>query len=196
MKFQLPDLPYAKDALAPFMSKETLEYHYGKHHNAYVTKLNAILESPEGESHRGQSLEKIILSSKGALFNNAAQHWNHSFFWRSLSPTKTQIPSEMESKIKTAFGGLQAFQDEFVAQGLKQFGSGWVWLVADKNGDYKIKTTSNADTPMVTGDRALLTMDVWEHAYYIDYRNDRKKFLDTWWSHVNWDFAKENAQAK
>ncbi|MGA0163101.1 MAG: superoxide dismutase [Bdellovibrionota bacterium] len=190
MAFQLPELPYALDALAPHMSKETLEFHYGKHHKTYVDKLNALVESkPESK----MPLEELIMTSSGPVFNNAAQIWNHTFFWNGLSPKSQGAPKGALLKaIERDFGSLDEFKAEFTEKAIGLFGSGWAWLV--KNGDQKLSIlqTSNADLPMKHGVKALLTCDVWEHAYYIDYRNARPKFLEAFWSLANWEFVEKN----
>ena len=189
MPFELPELPYAKDAL-PGVSAETLDYHHGKHHNAYVTTLNGLID---GTDHADKSLEEIILAADaGPLFNNSAQVWNHSFFWNCMSPTGGGAPTgEVGDAINSAFGSYDAFATEFAEAAKTQFGSGWAWLVDD--GGLKIMKTANADLPLKHGVKALLTLDVWEHAYYIDYRNARpdhiKNFLDKL---ANWDFVAHN----
>lgn len=190
MAFTLPELPYAKDALVPFMSPETFDYHYAKHHQAYVNNLNKLVPGTEFE---GKSLEEIILSSKGGIFNNAAQVWNHTFFWYCLKPQGGGEPTgELAEAINRDFGSFAAFKEKFAAAAAGQFGSGWGWLVY-KDGKLDIMTTANADTPMVHGATAIFTVDVWEHAYYIDYRNDRAKFIGAVVSELaNWDFAAEN----
>ena len=189
MAFELPKLPYAKDALAPLMSAETFEYHYGKHHAAYVNNLNAAIQGTPNEQ---KSLEDIILSSDGGLFNNAAQVWNHTFFWNCMKPQGGGKPSgDLAQAIDRDFGGFDKFREQFVQAAVKQFGSGWAWLV--KEGDkLKITSTANADLPMKHKQTALFTVDVWEHAYYIDYRNARPKYLESFWALVNWDFASQN----
>ncbi len=191
MAFQLPELPYSKDALAPHISAETLEYHYGKHHNAYVTKLNAAIE---GTPNAEKSLEEIIKSSEGGLFNNAAQVWNHTFYWNSLSPNGGGEPTgELAESINASFGSFEKFKEEFTSAAATQFGSGWAWLVKDTSGKLSIMKTGNAETPVTAdGVTALLTCDVWEHAYYIDYRNARPKYIEAFWNLVNWDFAEAN----
>ena len=191
MPFELPPLPYAPDALAPFMSRETLEFHHGKHHAAYIAKLNAAVEADK--KWAGKSLEDIIRESEGAVFNNAAQAWNHTFFWNCLAPRGGGAPKgALADEINKAFGSYGEFKSKFSNACAGQFGSGWGWLVRQTDG-LQITTTSNADTPLKHGQTALLTIDVWEHAYYIDYRNDRPKFiaaiLD---SLVNWDFVANN----
>jgi len=190
MAFELPQLPYAKDALAPLMSAETFEYHYGKHHQAYVTNLNAAIAGTPNET---KSLEEIILSSDGPLFNNSAQVWNHAFFWNSMKPKGGGKPSgDLAAALDRDFGGFDKFREQFVQTAVKQFGSGWAWLV--KEGDkLKITSTANADLPMKHNQTALFTVDVWEHAYYIDYRNARQKFVEAIVdSLANWDFVSEN----
>ena len=190
MAINLPELPWAKDALAPHISAETIEYHYGKHHNAYVTKLNAAIEGTEMAS---MSLEDIILKSSGGVFNNAAQVWNHSFYWNCLSPQGGGEPTgAVADKIQAKWGSFAAFKEEFSNKAAANFGSGWTWLVQQKNGELAIIDTSNAGTPMTEGHKALLTIDVWEHAYYIDFRNARPDYIQTFWKLVNWDFV--NAQ--
>ncbi|MGF1594952.1 MAG: superoxide dismutase [Kiloniellaceae bacterium] len=193
MAFELPPLPYAKDALEPHCSAQTLEFHHGKHHQAYVTKLNELIE---GTGNAGKSLEDIVRSSSGGLFNQAAQVWNHTFFWNSMSPQGGGKPSgELAQAIDKAFGGLDKFKEQFKAAGVGQFGSGWVWLVRD-GGELKIVATGNAETPLTKGQTPLLTCDVWEHAYYLDYQNRRPDFLQTFLDKlVNWDFAAENFDA-
>ncbi|MCA9641177.1 MAG: superoxide dismutase [Myxococcales bacterium] len=189
MAFELPKLPYDMTALAPHISKETLEFHHGKHHNAYVTKLNALTE---GTDNANKSLEDIIRSSSGGLFNQAAQVWNHTFYWNSMAPNAGGEPSgAIKAAIDKSFGSFGDFKEKFSAAAAGQFGSGWAWLI--KNGDkLEITTTANADTPVREGHQTILTCDVWEHAYYIDYRNARPKYLEAWWNLVNWDFANKN----
>ncbi len=193
MAFELPALPYAQDALAPHISAETLEYHYGKHHKTYVDNLN---KAVAGTADENASLTDIIAKAEGGLFNNAAQTWNHTFFWSSLSPSGGGAPTgEIADRINSDLGGYDAFRAAIVEAGLTQFGSGWAWLV-DEGGKLAVMKTANADLPMKHGAKALLTIDVWEHAYYIDYRNARAKFLDVVLdSLINWDFANENLAA-
>ncbi len=190
MAFELPQLPYAKDALAPHMSVETFEYHYGKHHQAYVTNLNAAIKGTDEEK---KSLEDIILKASGPLFNNAAQVWNHTFFWNCMKPSGGGRPTgDLGQAIDRDFGGFEKFREQFVQAAVKQFGSGWAWLVSE-GGTLKITSMSNADLPMKHGQTALFTVDVWEHAYYIDYRNARQKFVETIVdSLANWEFAAGN----
>jgi Fe-Mn family superoxide dismutase len=188
MVFKLPPLPYDKGALAPHLSAETLEYHYGKHHNAYVTNLNKLMEGkPE------VSLEELIMSSEGGVFNNAAQIWNHTFYWSCMKPGGGGQPTgELAQAIARDFGSQEKLIEQLSAAAATQFGSGWAWLVLDK-GKLAVTKTANADLPMKHGQQALLTIDVWEHAYYIDYRNLRPKYIETFFqSLVNWDFALEN----
>jgi Fe-Mn family superoxide dismutase len=190
MTFTLPQLPYAMDALAPHISKETLEYHYGKHHQAYVTNLNKLVTGTEFES---MNLEDVILKAKGGMFNNAAQAWNHTFYWHSLSPNGGGEPKgALADAINKNFGSFAAFKEQFTQAAATTFGSGWAWLVQDASGALKIISTSNAGTPMTEGLTALLTCDVWEHAYYIDYRNVRPDYINAFWSLVHWEFAAQN----
>ena len=193
MTHALPALPYALDALAPTLSQETLEYHYGKHHQTYVTNLNNLIKGTEFEA---LSLEDIILKSSGGVFNNAAQVWNHSFYWNCLSPTGGGAPTgALAAAIDAKFGSFEEFKKQFNQSGATNFGSGWTWLVKNADGSLEIFNTSNAGTPMTSGKQALLTLDVWEHAYYIDYRNARPKYLETIWNIVNWDFVAANFAA-
>ena len=190
MAIELPPLPYELNALEPHISRETLEYHYGKHHQAYVTNLNNLLP---GSGFEGLSLEEIIKKSSGGIFNNAAQVWNHTFYWHCLSPTGGGEPKgELAAQIQSVFGSFKDFQEQFSKTAISTFGSGWAWLV--KNADQKLEiiSTSNAGTPMTDNKRALLTCDVWEHAYYIDYRNARPKYVEIFWKLVNWDFVAKN----
>ncbi len=190
MAFTLPNLPYAKDALTPHTSAETLDFHYGKHHATYVTNHNKLVE---GKPEEQKSLEELIKSSEGPLFNNAAQVWNHTFFWNCMKPAGGGQPTgDLAQAITRDFGSFEKFKEEFSNAAATQFGSGWAWLVLD-GGKLAIQKTANADLPMKHGKKALLTLDVWEHAYYIDYRNARPKFIETFLTHLaNWDFALEN----
>ena len=191
MAFELPALPYAQDALAPHMSAETFSFHYGKHHQAYVTNLNKMIE---GTEFAGKSLEDVIKASDGGVFNNAAQVWNHTFFWHSMKPQGGGAPTgAIADKINADFGSYDAFKDAFATAGATQFGSGWAWLVL-VNGKLEVRKTPNAETPLTeAGVTPILTMDVWEHAYYLDYQNARPKYIETFLnSLVNWDFANEN----
>ena len=189
MAFELPPLPYARDALEPHISAETLDYHYGKHHQTYVNTLNALTE---GTEQAEQSLEAIIRSADGKLFNQAAQVWNHTFYWNSMSPSGGGRPGgELADAIERRFGSFDDFRDQFTQTALGQFGSGWGWLVKTGDGQLEVLSTANAGNPITAGKTPLLTCDVWEHAYYIDYRNARPKYLDAWWDLVNWDFVAE-----
>ena len=189
MKHVLMTLPYTLDALEPLMSKETLEFHYGKHHQTYVNKLNELIENTKYEN---LSLNEIIKTSEGGVFNNAAQVSNHDFFWNGLTPNQTNIPSNLEDELVKAFGSIEEFKKEFTAKAIGQFGSGWAWLVQDENKNLKIITTSNAQTPIKSDLKPLLVCDVWEHAYYIDVRNARPAYLENFWKLVNWDFVAKN----
>jgi len=190
MAFTLPPLPYAKDALAPHISAETLDFHYGKHHQAYVTNLNKLVE---GKPEEKKSLEEIILSSDGGTFNNAAQIWNHTFYWSSMKPHGGGQPTgDLLAAITRDFGSFDKFKEDFTTAATTQFGSGWAWLVL-KSGKLSVTKTGNADLPLKHGQKALLTIDVWEHAYYIDYRNARPKYIETFLTSLaNWDFALAN----
>ncbi len=191
MAFELPPLPYGEDALAPHISAQTLQFHHGKHHATYVTNLNGFVENDA--SLQGKSLEEIILASDGGVFNNAAQVWNHTFFWHSMRPGGGGAPSgALAAAIDAAFGSLDGFRTAFADAAKTQFGSGWAWLVAGENG-LEVMKTANADLPMKHGRKALLTIDVWEHAYYLDYQNRRPDFITAFLDHlVDWDFAAAN----
>jgi superoxide dismutase, Fe-Mn family len=187
MSFTLPALPYELNALEPHISKETLEYHYGKHHKAYVDKLNTLL--PEDS----RTLEEVIKDSTGPVFNNAAQIWNHTFYWHCLSPQGGGLPEgKLAEAINVAFGSFEQFKEQFTQAAINTFGSGWAWLVKGADGKLAIVSTSNAQLPITENKTALLTCDVWEHAYYIDYRNSRPNYLDAFWKLVNWSFVEEN----
>lgn len=190
MAFELPKLPYEKTALQPHISAETLEFHHGKHHQAYVTKLN---ELAKGTKFENMSLEDVIKNSEGPVFNNAAQIWNHTFYWNCLAPNAGGAPTgKLAEKINATFGSFDKFKEQFTATAIGTFGSGWAWLVKDSSGNLKLVSTSNAQLPMTQGLTALLTCDVWEHAYYVDYRNARPKYVDAFWNLVNWDFVSKN----
>ena len=191
MKHELPNLPYEKNALEPYISAETLEYHYGKHHQAYVTNLNNLIAGTDFEN---SSLEEIVKNAQGGLFNNAAQVWNHSFYWKSLDPNGGGKPKNaVADAIVKSFGSFDNFKAQFSKNAVTNFGSGWTWLV--KEGDeLAIMNTNNADSALAHGKTALLTIDVWEHAYYIDYRNARPKYVDAYWNLVNWDYANKNLE--
>jgi Fe-Mn family superoxide dismutase len=188
MTFELPKLPYEMDALAPYISKETLEYHYGKHHRAYVNKLNDLVKNTE---YADLPLEEIIKRAKsGPIFNNAAQDWNHTFYWNCMSPNGGGDPeSNLAEAIKKSFGSYDEFKKKFDAAATGQFGSGWAWLAKNSDGSLEVFSTSNAGTPMTENKKAILTCDVWEHAYYIDTRNDRAKYVENFWKVVNWAFV-------
>jgi Fe-Mn family superoxide dismutase len=190
MTIQLPPLPYEMDALAPHISRETLEYHYGKHHKAYVDNLNNLIPNTE---FANKSLEEIIMKSTGGIFNNAAQIWNHTFYWHCLSPNGGGKPTgALASAIDKTFGSFEQFKELFTKTAVTTFGSGWGWLVKNANGALELVSTSNAQTPMTSNQKSLLTCDVWEHAYYIDYRNARPKYVEHFWELVNWDFVAAN----
>ncbi|WP_145529581.1 superoxide dismutase [Fe] [Yersinia alsatica] len=190
MSFELPTLPYAQNALEPHISAETLEYHYGKHHNTYVVNLNNLIKDTE---FAAKTLEEIIKTSSGGIFNNAAQVWNHTFYWHCLSPNGGGEPTgKVADAIKQSFGSFAEFKAQFTDAAVKNFGAGWTWLVKKADGTLAIVSTSNAATPLTTSDKPLLTVDVWEHAYYIDYRNARPKYLENFWALVNWSFVEQN----
>ena len=190
MEHKFPDLPYAQDALAPTISAETLEYHYGKHHQTYVTNLNNLIAGTEFEN---ASLEEIISKADGGLFNNAAQVWNHTFYWNCLSPNGGGAPTgALADAINSSFGSFDEFKQKFSTSAATNFGSGWTWLVKNSDGSIAIVNTSNAGCPLTEGQTPLLTIDVWEHAYYVDYRNARPKYLESIWGIVNWDFVVSN----
>jgi len=193
MTHELPALPYAKNALEPHISAETLEYHYGKHHQTYVTNLNNLIPGTEFEK---LSLEEIVKKSSGGIFNNAAQIWNHTFYWNSLSPNGGGAPTgALAEAISKAFGSFEKFKEEFTKCAVTTFGSGWAWLVKNADGSLALVSTSNAGCPLTAGQTPLLTCDVWEHAYYIDYRNLRPKYVEAFWNLVNWNFAAKNLAA-
>ena len=191
MAIELPPLPYEQDALEPHISQETLEYHYGKHHNTYVVKLNGLIE---GTPDADKSLEEIVTSSSGGIFNNAAQIWNHTFYWNCLSPNGGGAPSgALASAIDSNFGSFDEFKAKFTDSAVNNFGSSWTWLLQNADGGLAIVNTSNAGTPLTDdGVTPLLTVDLWEHAYYIDYRNLRPKYMEAFWALVNWDFVEAN----
>jgi Fe-Mn family superoxide dismutase len=190
MEHKLPELSFVKSALEPHISAETLEFHHGKHHAAYVNNLNNLIRGTEFED---MPLEKIVMKSSGGIFNNAAQSWNHTLYWNSLNPKGGGEPKgPLAEAIKSAFGSFDDFKKEFSQKAVSLFGSGWTWMVKNKNGTVAIETMSNAENPIKSGKKALLTCDVWEHAYYIDYRNARPKYVEAFWKVVNWDFAARN----
>ena len=191
MTHKLPELQFALDALQPYISKETLEFHYGKHHNAYVTNLNNLIPGTEFED---MQLEDIIKKAPaGGVFNNAAQVWNHSFYWNCLSPNGGGEPTgKLMDAIEKSFGSFADFKEQFTKSAVTNFGSGWTWLVQNNDGSGEILNTSNAGTTLTSGKTALLTCDVWEHAYYVDYRNARPQYVEAFWNLVNWDFVDRN----
>jgi len=190
MEHTLPPLPYALDGLSPYISKETLEYHYGKHHQAYVTNLNNLIKGTEFES---LGLEDIVKKSTGGIFNNAAQVWNHTFYWNSMKPNGGGTPTgALAQAIDAKWGSFDRFKEEFTKCAIGTFGSGWAWLVQKSDGSLDLVSTSNAATPLTGDAKPLLTCDVWEHAYYIDTRNARPKYLENFWNLVNWEFASQN----
>ena len=188
LKFGLPPLPYAEDALAPVISAETLKLHHGKHHKKYLDTMNQLLEK---QPLRAASLEEVVRQAKGKLFNNAAQAWNHEFYWHSLSPKRRRPAGALLHRLEKDFGSYDQFADVFSKAAIGQFGSGWAWLV-DKGGKLEVMATSNAETPMAQGTRCLLTVDVWEHAYYVDYRNERERYVSAILERLNWEFAEKN----
>ena len=188
--YALPELPYAMDALEPHISRETLGYHYGKHHRGYVDKLNALIVDSRLD---GLALDQIVRKASGPLFQSAAQAWNHDFYWRCMTPQpRPQPATSLAMAIDRQFGSLEAFRQQFRQQALSKFGSGWTWLVRTREGLLAIQNTDDADNPMRRGRKPLLVCDVWEHAYYIDYRNERAKYVDAFWNVVNWEFAASN----
>ncbi|KAB7885869.1 superoxide dismutase [Poseidonibacter ostreae] len=189
MKHVLMTLPYTLDALEPMMSKETLEFHYGKHHQTYINKLNELILDTK---YQDLSLVEIIADSEGGVFNNAAQVYNHDFFWKGLTPNQKELSSKLQSIIEENFSSLEEFKKDFTAKAVGHFGSGWAWLVQDENKKLQIVTTANAQTPLAGNLKPLLVCDVWEHAYYIDVRNARPSYLENFWKLVNWDFVEEN----
>jgi Fe-Mn family superoxide dismutase len=193
MSFELPPMPYAKNALEPFISEETLDYHYGKHHQAYVTNLNNLVPGSEFE---GLSLEEIVRTSSGGIFNNAAQVWNHTFYWNCMKPNGGGQPTgALADAIDQCFGSFGKFKEEFSQCAVTTFGSGWAWLVKNDDGSLALVSTSNAGCPLTSNQIPLLTCDVWEHAYYIVYRNARPKYVEDFWNVVNWDFVAANFDA-
>jgi Fe-Mn family superoxide dismutase len=191
MTFSLPELPFPKDSLAPHISSETLDYHHGKHHQAYVTKLNELVAADA--SLAGKSLEDLVRTTSGGVFNQAAQVWNHTFYWHSMKPGGGGEPTgALKAAIDEAFGSFADFKTKFSAAAVGQFGSGWAWLVKNEGGKLEIVQTSNAGCPLTENKKPLLTCDVWEHAYYVDYRNARPKYVEAWWNLVNWEHAAKN----
>lgn len=194
MAFELPELPYSLDALEPYMSSETLTYHHGKHHKKYVEELNKL---SKGTRFEKMSLEAVVLQSEGKLFNNAAQAWNHEFFWKCLTPKREGTPrGALIKAFEKSFGSLENFKNKFTEEAIGNFGSGWTWLVERTNGDLSIESLSNAGNPMTHDLKPILACDVWEHAYYIDHRNERPKYLDAFWQIVNWDFVESRLRPR
>jgi superoxide dismutase, Fe-Mn family len=193
MKLTLPDLPYARDALAPHMSEETLEYHHGKHHKTYVNETNKLIA---GTEYQDMPLDVIVKQASGKLFNNAAQVWNHNFFWQCLTPEHNEPDKRIAEALRREFGGLQDFQKLFSETAAGIFGTGWAWLAQSSTGRLEILAAGDADNPMTQGKMPLLTCDVWEHAYYIDYRNARPDYLKAFWKLVNWNFVASNLALK
>ena len=196
MPHALPELPYARDALAPYLTPETLGFHHGKHHNAYVNNLNTLLSGHRladlGVEDLLHRIEEVDAAARTKVFNNAAQHFNHSFYWKSLRPKSASGPGgAFKAAIDKAFGSVDALKDTFTKESVGHFASGWGWLVKEKDGSLKVVSTHDAGTPLTSGQKPLLTCDVWEHAYYIDYRNDRAKYVEAFWKAVNWPFAQK-----
>jgi Fe-Mn family superoxide dismutase len=194
MKHELPKLPYNLKDLAPFVTEEQMDFHYNKHHAAYFTKLNGLID---GKPEADRSLEDLVIGSTGAIFNNAAQAWNHTFFWHCMSPSGGKEPTgALKMAIERDFGSLAAFREKFSSAAANLFGSGWAWLAKDDSGKLEIMPLSNADTPLKHGKQPIFTLDVWEHAYYIDYRNRRPDFIQKFWDVVNWDFVAKSYGSK
>jgi len=193
--FKLPDLPYSLDGLEPYISEKTLSYHYGKHHKAYIDNLNGLLESDQSGRYRGKSVEEIVGDSEGKIFNNAAQAYNHTFYWYCMKPVaegEDNIPSDSLKKVlEDNFGGVEEFKTQFTEIAKTHFGSGWAWLLKKQDGSIEIVGMHDADTPLMNGDTPLLALDVWEHAYYLDYQNSRPDYIEAFWKVVNWDFVEE-----
>ncbi|UDG81516.1 Superoxide dismutase [Fe] [Candidatus Profftia lariciata] len=190
MSFTLPTLPYKNNALEPYISEEAINYHYGKHHSTYVMNLNNLIQ---GTDFVDKTLEYIIKNSTGSIFNNAAQVWNHTFYWNSLSPNGSNYPTDnIVKEINKSFGSFEIFKKTFIQSAINNFGSGWTWLIKKEDHKLAIVNTSNADTIINNYDKPLFTVDIWEHAYYIDYRNMRSKYLENFWSLINWDFVTKN----
>lgn len=185
----LPPLPFAYDSLEPFISTQTLTFHHDKHHASYVNNVNNLKKDTEFEN---KTLEEIIMTSKGGLFNNAAQVYNHTFYWNCLTPNETKPSDNLQNAIEKYFGSMDNFKKEFIASATSLFGSGWTWLVQKSDGSLEIFNTSNADTPMLHGLKPLMVCDVWEHAYYLDYQNARAKYVECFWSVINWEFVSQN----
>ena len=190
MPFILSELPYKKNSLEPYLSEETIDFHYEKHHNSYVQNLNKLIK---GTGKEKKSLDYLIKNESGKIFNNASQVFNHTFYWQSMSPYGGGNPvGIIKNSLNTFFGSFEKFKDDFTNVAMNHFGSGWIWLIKNMDKSISIKTTSNADSPMIQGKRLILTCDLWEHSYYIDYRNDRLNYIKNWWNIVNWNFANQN----
>lgn len=193
--FTLPELPYELDALEPYISEKTLSYHYGKHHKAYVDNLNGLLEADESGDFNGLTVEEIIAKSEGKIFNNAAQAYNHTFYWYCMRPVaegeENNPSAELEGVLRESFGGVDEFKAQFTEVAKTHFGSGWAWLLKKQDGSIEIKGMHDADTPLMSGDEPLLALDVWEHAYYLDYQNYRPDYIDAFWKVVNWEFVEQ-----
>lgn len=198
--FTLPGLPYELDGLEPYISEKTLSYHYGKHHRAYVDNLNKLLEADESGNFNGLSVEEIIAKSEGKIFNNAAQAYNHTFYWYCMKPIaegeENKPSAELEDILKENFGGVDEFIAQFTEVAKTHFGSGWAWLLKKKGGSIEIKGMHDADTPLINGDEPLLALDVWEHAYYLDYQNARPDYIEAFWKVVNWQFVEDRLNGK
>jgi superoxide dismutase, Fe-Mn family len=192
MKHELPKLPYPKNALEPYISRETLNYHYGKHHKGYVDQLNELIK---GTPYENNTIEEIIRTTKGPLFNNAAQAWNHEFFWNCLSPERTRPSQNLGLLVEKSFGSMSELYEVMIHSAMEHFGSGYVWLI-HQNGNLRVETTHDADNPLRSGQQAILTCDLWEHAYYIDYRNEKKRYLESIVQILNWEFAENNLQGR
>lgn len=198
--FKLPELPYKLDSLEPYISEMTLSYHYGKHHKAYIDNLNALLEAEDGAKFEGMNVEEIVESSKGKIFNNAAQAYNHTFYWYCMHPValdeQNEPSSEMKALLESEFGGVEEFKSKFAEVAKTHFGSGWAWLIKKQDGKIEIVGMHDADTPIMTGDTPLLALDVWEHAYYLDYQNSRPDYIEAFWKVVDWDFVEKRLNAE
>jgi Fe-Mn family superoxide dismutase len=198
--FTLPTLPYAEDALEPYISQKTLSYHYGKHHKTYIDNLNGLLEGEAGEKFKGMNVEEIVASAEGKIFNNAAQAYNHTFYWYCMKPVvegEVNEPSgELKELLEKDFGGVEEFKAKFTEVAKTHFGSGWAWLLKKKDGSVEIAGMHDADTPLINGDTPLLALDVWEHAYYLDYQNSRPDYIEAFWKVVNWEFVAERLAGK